>query len=98
MKKHMYIYTYICVCMYVCVCVCVYIYIYIYIDIKTEQNYKRNTFVFAPIFHELNLKILDFFYEQKVYFSQILFTNLSKSVLVNEIIIHLTGVSYQDAD
>ncbi len=20
----------------------------------TEQNYKRNTFVFAPIFHELN--------------------------------------------
>ncbi len=27
--------------------------IYIY----TEQNYKRNTFVFAPIFHELNSKI-----------------------------------------
>ncbi len=23
----------------------------------TEQNYKRNTFVFAPIFHELNFKI-----------------------------------------
>ncbi len=23
----------------------------------TEQNYKRNTFVFAPIFHELNSKI-----------------------------------------
>ncbi len=24
--------------------------------IFTEQNYKRNTFVFAPIFHELNSK------------------------------------------
>ncbi len=23
----------------------------------TDQNYKRNTFVFAPIFHELNSKI-----------------------------------------
>ncbi len=23
----------------------------------TEQNYKRNTFVFAPIYHELNSKI-----------------------------------------
>ncbi len=23
----------------------------------TEQKYKRNTFVFAPIFHELNSKI-----------------------------------------
>ncbi len=32
-------------------CVCVYIYIY------TEQNYKCNTFIFAPIFHELNSKI-----------------------------------------
>ncbi len=29
----------------------------IYIYIYTEQNYKRNTFVFAPIFHELNSKI-----------------------------------------
>ncbi len=42
--------------------------------------------LFAPIFHELNSNIQDFFYEQKAYFSQILFTNLSKSVLVNEII------------
>ncbi len=25
--------------------------------IWTEQNFKRNTFVFAPIFHELNTKI-----------------------------------------
>jgi len=23
----------------------------------TEQKYKRNTFVFAPIFHDLNSKI-----------------------------------------
>ncbi len=33
----------------VCVCVCVYIH--------TDQKYKLNTFVFAPIFHELNSKI-----------------------------------------
>ncbi len=26
-------------------------------DMYTEQNDKRNTFVFAPIFHELNSKI-----------------------------------------
>ncbi len=26
-------------------------------NVYTEQNYKRNTFVFAPIFHELNSKI-----------------------------------------
>ncbi len=32
-----------------CIWICVYIY--------TEQNYKRNTFVFAPIFHELNSNI-----------------------------------------
>ncbi len=55
------------------------------------------THVFAPIFHELISKIEDFFFvTQKAYFSQILLTNLSKSVLVNEIIIHLTGVAYQD--
>ncbi len=36
----------------------IYIYIYIYIlYIYTDQNYKRNTFIFAPIFHELNSKI-----------------------------------------
>jgi len=27
---------------------------FIHIHIYTEQNYKGNTFVFAPIFHELN--------------------------------------------
>ncbi len=42
----------------------------------TDQNYKRNTFVFAPIFHELNSKIEDIFYVHKrpislKYFSQI---------------------------
>ncbi len=31
----------------------------------TEQNYKRNTFVFASIFYELNSKSLDFFYVNK---------------------------------
>ncbi len=39
--------------------------IYIYIHTHTEQSYKCNTFVFAPIFHELNSKIYDFFYLQK---------------------------------
>ncbi len=29
--------------------------------IYTDQNYKSNTIVFAPIFHELNSKIEDFF-------------------------------------
>ncbi len=48
---------------------------------NTEQNYKRKTFVFAPIFHELRSET--FLYTQKAYFSQILFTNLSKSVLVS---------------
>ncbi len=62
----------------------------------TEQNDKREHFCFCPIVHELNSRL--FLWTQKAYFSQILFTNLSKSVLVNEIIIHLTGVAYQDAD
>jgi len=35
-------------------------------SLYTEQNYKSNTPVFAPIFH----------FSQKAYFSQILFTNL----------------------
>ncbi len=33
------------------------LYVYGYVYIYTEQNYKRNTFVFAPIFHELNSNI-----------------------------------------
>ncbi len=36
---------------YLRVCVCGWVLMY------TEQKYKRNTFVFAPIFHELNSKI-----------------------------------------
>ncbi len=32
----------------------------------TEQNYKHNTFVFASIFNELNLKISDIFYVHKI--------------------------------
>ncbi len=27
------------------------------LSLYTEQNYKHNTFVFAPFFHELNSKI-----------------------------------------
>ncbi len=30
-------------------------------SVYTEQKYKRNTFVFAPIFHEYKWKIEDFF-------------------------------------
>ncbi len=29
----------------------------IFLNTYTEQNYKRNTIVFVPIFHELNSKI-----------------------------------------
>ncbi len=29
----------------------------LFIGMYTEQNYKRNTFVFASIFHELNSSI-----------------------------------------
>ncbi len=33
-------------------------YVYSYITIiYTDQNYKRNTFVFAPIFHELHFSM-----------------------------------------
>ncbi len=32
----------------------------------TDQNYKCNTLAFAPIFHELNSKIYDFFYVHKI--------------------------------
>ncbi len=57
------------------------------------------TLLFLPHFSWAELKDIRFFlWTQKDYFSQILFTNLSKSVLVNEIIIHLTGVTYQEAD
>ncbi len=42
----------------VCVCVCaVGNTMHNIVGIYTEQNYERNTFVFAPIFHELNSKI-----------------------------------------
>ncbi len=44
------------------ICVCILYMYYVYIirhtySIYTEQKYKRNTFVFAPIFHELNSTI-----------------------------------------
>lgn len=59
-------------------------------------------FCFAPLFHEWKWNIVDFFYlHKKVYFSQILCTNVFKSMLVNSSplprqSIHLTGVAYQD--
>ncbi len=49
----------------------------------TEQNYKRNTF-FGLHFSWAELKDLRLFLcTQKAYFSQILFTNLFKSVLAS---------------
>ncbi len=62
--------------------------------IYTEHNYKRNT-LFLPIFHELNSRSKTFSMNTKAYFSQILFTNLCKSVLVNEMIHlpHRCGIS-----
>ncbi len=58
--------------------------IYIYIYIYTDQNDKCNTFVFFPHFSWAELKDVRLFLStQKAYFSQILFTNLSKSVLVS---------------
>ncbi len=55
---------------------------YFFAPLYTKQNYKCNTFVFAPIFRELkDLRL--FLFTQNAYFSQILFTNLSKSVLVS---------------
>ncbi len=83
---------------------CVYVNIYIHIIyIYTENNYKHNT-CFCPHFSWAELKDLRLFLcTQKAYFSQILFTNLSKSVLVSTSplprqYIHLIGVAYQDAD
>ena len=49
----------------------------------TEQKYKCNTFVFAPIFHEMIKDLKHFLYTQNKHLSQILFTNLSKSVIVS---------------
>ncbi len=43
---------------------------------RLNKIIKRNTFVFAPIFNELNFH--EILCTQKAYFSQILFTNLSK--------------------
>ncbi len=44
----------------------------------TEQNAKRNTFVCADL-----KDLIHFLCTQKAYFSEILFTNLSKSLLVS---------------
>ncbi len=58
-------------------------YIYIYIYTYRLYNYKCHT-CFCPHFSWAELKDLRLFLcTQKAYFSQILFTNLSKSVLVS---------------
>ncbi len=57
---------------------------YIYTHIYTDQNYKPQHFCFCPHFSWAELKALRLFLcPQKAYFSQKLFTNLSKSVLVS---------------
>ncbi len=80
----------------------IYTYITIHTHTLTEQNYKRNTFVFARIFMSWTQRSKTFLCTQKAYFSQTFFTNLSKSVLVSTSLprqsIHHTGVAYQDAD
>ncbi len=61
----------------------VYIYMYVYIYTHTEKSYKQH-FCFCPHFSWAELKDLRLFLcTQKAYFSHILFTNLSKSVLVS---------------
>ncbi len=41
----------------VCLPVCISLSSNLFLSLYMEQNYKRNTFVFDPIFHELNSKI-----------------------------------------
>ncbi len=66
----------------------VFVYVYylltrVFEYLYTERNYKCNT-CFCPNFSWAELKYLRLFLcTQKAYFSQILFTNLSKSVLVS---------------
>ncbi len=73
------------------------------IDIHWTKLWTQH-FCFCPHFSWAELKDLRLYlYTQKAYFSQIMFTNLSKSVLVSPSplprqSIHLTGVAYQDTD
>ncbi len=71
---HHKIFVCVCVYIYIYMCICMYVCMYVY-TVK-----MINAFVFAPIF--LKDRRL-FICTQKAYFSQILFTNLSKSVLVS---------------
>ncbi len=50
------------------------------VQLTLNKIINATFFVFAPIFHELNSKIWDFFYVHKRPISPILFTNLSKTV------------------
>ncbi len=73
-------------------------------NLSTLKKIIYATHLFLPPFSWAELKDLRILlYTQNAYFSQILFTNLYKSVLVSTSpllrkFIHLTGVAYQDAD
>ncbi len=71
---------------------------------SSSQSSCNLHFCFRSHFSPVEMKNLRLFVRtQQVYFSQILFTNVFKSVLVSisplpRQSIHLTGVAYQDAD
>ncbi len=60
--------------------------LYEYIHINTLTKIIKAPLLFLPPFFMSWTQNRQTFFKQKAYFSQILFTNLSKSVLVNEII------------
>ncbi len=80
------------------------LYKFLYFFKYTLTKIINVTHLFSPHLSRAELKDLRLFLcTQKAYFSQILFTNLSKSLLVSTSplpikSIHLTGVAYQDAD
>ncbi len=50
MYMHMYVYICMYVYMYIYIYICVYMCVFVRVYIYTEQNYKRNTLVFAPFY------------------------------------------------
>lgn len=52
-----------------CLTVAVHCLVYRKVIVYTQQKYNHNTFVFAPIFHKLNYKNLDFSHTQDLLLS-----------------------------
>ncbi len=65
----------------------------------TEQNYKRNTFVFAPNFHELNSKIVKFYHTAQCHrvlrecAIGMLTTGMSTRTVASELNVHFSTIS-----